>query len=287
MNKNPFFYPTKSTFGQGSPDTAPASIPIQKEISPSFLEQEQKIELPTYDDPTAIEHQTIPGLTSIIIPAFFNNYPIFHQTGNCIGSIREHTDKEKTPYEIILVINGNTGITIDPKDSLCDKVVQNEENEGYSKAVNKGIRTSFGEYIAIVNNDVQVFDHWLEDMQEALKDLSLVMATPMYGKPYARAVEANELREKGFGTPYSDFTDFSCVLTTKALFDEIGLFDEQFFMYGEDLDLLRRMTKEHKKYASTKRVNTHHIIGSTSSGVNETPEIMNESKRRLNEKWGY
>ena len=44
------------------------------------------------------EHKTIPGLTSIIIPVYMSNYTLFHYTGNCIGSVREHTDKQKTPY---------------------------------------------------------------------------------------------------------------------------------------------------------------------------------------------
>lgn len=230
------------------------------------------------------------GFTSIIIPAWFNNYPVFHYTGNCIGSIREHTDKKNTPYEIILIINGNTGIKVDNfQMTKADKVIQNEINKGFGFAVNQGIRCAKGEYIGILNNDIMVFDHWLEDLQEALQHLDLAMATPMYGKPFARAVEARELRELTLGKPiqetFSSFLDFSCVLTRKALFTELGTFDEQFFCYNEDVDLIYRMKQVEKTFASTKRVNTFHIIGATSSSEPATPEIMNESKRLFKEKW--
>lgn len=238
--------------------------------------------------------ETKQGLTSIIIPAFFNSYPIFHTTGNCIGSIREHTDRAKTPYEIILVQNGHTGIGFtqeNAKDSYADKVIFNEQNLGYAKAVNQAIRCSEGEYIAIVNNDVQVFDHWLEDLQACLNaGVDLIQAYPMYGMPYGRAVEANILREKSLTESQlglDDFRDFSCVLLRKETFAKVGLFDEQFFCYGEDLDLIRRIEQAGGKVKSTKRVRVHHIISMTSSGIAETPDIMNKSKELLKAKWGY
>src|SRR3990167_11251360 len=58
-----------------------------------------------------------------------------------------------------------------------------------------------------------------------------------------RAFEALQNRslfsDKPIEESFSDFVDFSCVLAKKDLFREVGLFDEQFFMYCEDLDFLR------------------------------------------------
>lgn len=255
----------------------------------------EEIALKVYEeDTTAPKLEPVKGLTSIIMPVYWIHYPSWHFTGNAIGSIREHTDKLKTPYEIILVINGNKEATIKMEDlklTYADKVITNDENFGYAKAVNQGIRISQGEYIAVINNDVQVFEHWLEDMQEALKHAALVMATPMYGMPFARAVEAKMLRditlEKTIEQTFSDFTDFSCAITTKKLFTELGVFNEEFFMYCEDLDLIRRIQKDGRKAVSTKRVNTHHITSATASGVADTSDIMNESKAKLKEIWGF
>ncbi len=117
------------------------------------------------------------------------------------------------------------------------------------------------------------------------------MATPQYGEPFARAVEARKKRDATMQSlindTFSDFKDFSCILTRKKVFDQIGLFDEQFELYCEDLDLMRRMDKEGLKYASTKRVNTYHVIGGTSSGMEDISRIMDESKEKLRLKWGY
>lgn len=239
------------------------------------------------------------GFTSIIIPVYLNSYPVFHYTGHCIGSIREHTNRVKTPYEIIFVQNGSReeGGVVEEfnqpsyKQIHCEKFIANKKNLGYAKAVNQGIRIAEGEYIAIINNDTMVFDHWLEDMQEALNNgLDLVMAQPMYGMPFARAIEANQFREEALGKSVSEcfdaFRDFSCVLTKQEVFQKVGLFNEAFFAYGEDLDLIRRIEKASGRVASTKRTRIYHCIGATSSSMPETPEIMNQSKEKLKEIWG-
>lgn len=263
--------------------TVSADIPVETITLPAH-------EITEEIAPNAPQAEPEKGFTSIIIPAYLLNYPVFHMTGNCIGSIREHTDKEKTPYEIILILNGKPINSFsNMQETKADKVINNDENRGYSYAVNQGIRCAKGEYIAIVNNDVLVYDHWLEDLQEGLTMKDLVMATPMYGMPYARAVDAGQLRSKVDTVPFidtfSDFTDFSCILTKKQLFSELGLFNEEFFMYGEDLDLLRRIKAAGKTYASTKKVNTTHIIQGTANYMPEIPDIMNESKAKLKEIW--
>ena len=228
------------------------------------------------------------GLTSIIILCHNNDYSLFHYTGNCIGSVREHT---KLPYEIILIDNGSALKHDRPEMYKAHKVILNEENKGVAKAWNQGIRVADGEFICFLNNDTMVFDGWLEGLQEALGKLDLVAATPMYGDAYARAPEAAEkasiFKDKPIEESFSDFRDFSCVLTRKELFNEIGVFDEQFFAYCEDLDLYRRMEKAEKKFMSTQKVNIYHVIGATTLGNPDIGEIMNVSKELLHKKWGY
>lgn len=237
-----------------------------------------------------VVNESDPNMVSIVIPIYNTNYPLWHYTGNCIGSIREHTDKIKTPYEIIVVDNASP---IQPKteaDYKADKVIKNTENKGVAFAWNQGIRVSRGGYIVLLNNDTMVFDYWLEDLLKCLEHKDFVMATPMYGDSFARAIESEKLRNKYLNEPwtnsFSDFKDFACVACKKDLYNEIGLFDEQFTLgYGEDLDLMRRMDGAGKKYASTKLVNIFHIIGATSSNIPEIPDVMNKNKELLKEKW--
>lgn len=232
------------------------------------------------------KHETKEGLVSIIVPVFNNNYPTFHRTGDCIGSIRFFTNPDI--YELIVVNNGSK-IKMEPQSWLCDKLIENETNEGFVKAVNKGIRTSFGEYIAIVTSDVMVFDHWLEDALEALKYKDLVIATPMYGEPYARGYEAFKKREEYMKKPiedsFSDFKDGACWIAKKELFDEIGLFDERFVNYAADVDFYKRLEMAGKTYASSKRINIVHITQQTGSGVEGNAEQMTKDKQAYIDKW--
>jgi len=230
----------------------------------------------------------IPNFTSIIIPIYNVNYPLFHYTGNCIGSIREHT--EKGTYEIILIDNGSPVKPSKLADYKADKIIVNQENKGVAVAWNQGIRIATGEYIVILNNDTMVFDNWLPDLVGALQKADLIMATPMYGEPFSRAVEAAQKRSlwenKSIEESFSEFRDFACFAARKSLFETIGMFDEQFFAYSEDLDFLRRMDQEGLKYFSTRKVNIFHVIGATTTSIPETPDTMNKSKEKLKEKWG-
>lgn len=252
--------------GQSTPESAPQ--PIQEGFS----------------------HKLVQGLVSIIMPLYNVNYPLFHYTGTAIGAVRAHS--KKGDYELIIVDNGSPVKPPTPNSYYAEKVVINEKNEGFTKAVNQGIRVSFGEYIVLLNNDTQVYEGWLEDMKRCLDaGLDLVMATPMYSltEPFARWVEAEAIRDRWANKPiqesFSDFKDFSCVMFKKELMNEVGMFDEQFFNYASDSDLFKRMDETGKKYASTKAVAIHHIIDATGASVPETPEIMNEDKRKFEDKW--
>lgn len=265
-------------------NTSPMTVDNVKEVEEGVIITE------AHEDPSKQLHVIEEGLTSIIIPAFFNSYQMLHLTGDCIGQIREHTDKDKTPYEIILVINGDGIIKLDPKDTHADKVIQNKENMGYAHAVNQGIRVSRGEFISIVNNDVKVYKHWLEDLLEGLRYKDLVTATPMYSRtdPFMRGVESAQLREAQLSLPIeqslSDFHDFSCVVMKRSVLDTIGLFDETFFYSCEDIDFVKRMEKAGLTHASSKRVPTHHI--SSATDLPNKGKVLDESKEKFKQKWG-
>lgn len=245
-----------------------------------------------------VEHKTIAGLTSIIIPVHMANYALFHYTGHCIGSVREHTDKQITPYELIVVDNGSPIKPPKNESYYADKLIVWKENKGVTKAWNAGIRMSFGEYIVLLNNDAQVYRGWLETMKKVLDSgLDLVMAKPMYSltEPFARAMEAKRESDKWSNVEISESfekapTDFACVMFKKSLVDElgysgVGLFREEMMNYCSDIDLLKRMEQAGKKYAVCKAVPIHHIIDATGAALSETPNIMNKDKEAFAKLW--
>src|SRR3990167_9920095 len=126
---------------------------------------EEKIVEAQEDKPMgpSVPHQTIEGLTSIIMPVFNVDFPLLHYTGHALGSIRYFAGDN--PIEIIIVDNASP-IGVETDDWHADKLILNKENLGYVKAVNQGIRAAFGEYLAIICTDVQVYEHWIEDMKD-------------------------------------------------------------------------------------------------------------------------
>lgn len=235
----------------------------------------------------------IKGLTSIIIPIRNLDYPNAHYTGNCIGNIKYHT---KAPYEIIIIDNASTvdlSSATENFQQAVDKYFRFDENKGVSKAWNKGIEISDGEFICIMNSDVEVYENWLDYMIESLNGIDVVMATPMYAYPYGRADRAKilekeiiELKEN----PFSDFMDFSCFMFKSSMLDEIGLFDENIEIgWGEDIDFRFRCEEKGKIIKSNRLVNTHHIGMATGYSMMNHGEPVNEAmdknREYIKQKW--
>jgi hypothetical protein len=205
------------------------------------------------------------GLTSIVIGIRNTDYPVCHYTGNCIGSVKYFTHKEKTPYEIIVVDNGSTVELGGWKwDQVVDKYYKHDAGMSCAWAWNKGIEMASGEYIAVLSNDVQIFEYWLEDLIDATKYVDIVNACPMYSQPWGRAVEAKELRNKWLMDDPDKylypFRDFSLFLGKREVFDKVGTFDENYeFGWGEDIDYCYRLQALGMMNKANKRVNTYHV----------------------------
>ena len=101
----------------------------------------------------------------IIIPVW--NQPDI--TKNCLEAIKDNTGY---PYKLILIDNGSDNETRLYLDGLARnhhpevRVIRNEQNLGFVKAVNQGLRTSSTPYICIMNNDTLPAPGWLEGLVE-------------------------------------------------------------------------------------------------------------------------
>jgi hypothetical protein len=180
------------------------------------------------------------------------------QIDRCLKSILQQTFKN---YEIILVANGLTAQTV---RSLRQKypsltILQNKDNLGSSRGRNQGILAAKGEYIATLDDDVVPDRRWLEELMTwVLKEggfgmwaskillrgccsgiidsagIEISKNGQAYNRNHLHRNDASEQPEEVFG-PCS-----AAAIYKKDLFEDIGLFDEDYFIYYEDVDLAFR-----------------------------------------------
>jgi GT2 family glycosyltransferase len=146
------------------------------------------------------------------------------------------------------------------------RLIENQENMGFSRANNIAIREARGEYVLLLNPDTIVEEATLREvlrfMDEHLKAGGA--GVMMHNADGSLAPESRRalptpwvscLKMLGFTKRYymshlpwdkpgriEVISGAFCFLRKKAL-DEVGLLDEDFFMYGEDIDLSYRLLK--------------------------------------------
>lgn len=176
-------------------------------------------------------------------------------TTRCINSIFANTHCD---YKLIIVDNASDPPTRDYLAALeashKDKIIliRNEENLGYPKAVNRGIRASSADYACIINNDIIVFDGWLEEMiavAQSSVDIGIVNPSNNFGrkKPWNKSYQqyASEMTvgEKGQYSETASPVGF-CYLIKREVINKIGVWDERYSPgYFEDTEYALRANK--------------------------------------------
>ena len=181
----------------------------------------------------------------------------------CIERIRKYT---KGDYELILIDNGST-FGAEEIQKAADIYIRNETNLGFGKACNQGFRAAKGEWIVCMNNDVYVYEGWLESLMQTFEvnpECGFSMPALLNQKDAVNAYEANKIEDikpylKSNRDRYGRTTFGSLWLTKKSILDavkipikygdkdDVAYFDENFILgFREDKDLFLRVEKELK-----------------------------------------
>ncbi len=156
--------------------------------------------------------------------------------------------------EIIVIDNGSTDSSRAVASAAGARVIAVDRNEGFAPAVNRGVKSARGHWLAVINNDVELEPGWLKAL------LSSALARPAWfatGKLLDRArpshidgtfdavCRGGTAWRCGSGRPDGpafnietqiQFAPFTAVLLKKELFGRVGLLDERFESYLEDVD---------------------------------------------------
>jgi len=162
--------------------------------------------------------------------------------------------------ETILVDNGSSDGTVEHVRSLFPwvRILALESNRGFAGGNNAGAREARGRYLAFLNNDTIADPHWLRALRAGLDEprgIALATARIVYMHDPAVIDSAGDgvtrwggAFKRGHGGPASDASTSQEVfgacgaafLIPKAVFEEIGGFDDEFFLSHEDVDLSYR-----------------------------------------------
>ena len=233
------------------------------------------------------------------------NYNVKYFLEQCLHSVLKAC--KNADAEIFIVDNNSVDGSVEMVRTKFPGVIliANHDNKGFSKANNQAIRQAKGEYILLLNPDTVVeedtFIKSIQFMDEHLDagGLGVKMidgsgkflpeskrGLPTYDVAFYKIFGLSALfpRSKTFGRYHLGFLDQDSIheveilagafmMMRKSVLDEIGLLDEDFFMYGEDIDLSYRIIKAgyknyyfpqtriiHYKGESTKRSSINYVF---------------------------
>jgi len=213
---------------------------------------------------------------SFIIP-LFNCLPL---TQAMLHSLRATVPRDLA-HEIILVDDGSTDGTREWLKSLATpqvQVVLNPENLGYAASNNRGAALARGKFLALLNNDLVLTRGWLEPMLA----LHHSLAAPGAIGNVQLSVRTGEVDHAGIfinakGKPAHDRSapfwlervrrpvavTGACLLIERALWHQLGAFDEGFINGCEDVDLCLRALAQRRVNAVALRSVIHHHVSAS------------------------
>lgn len=205
-----------------------------------------------------------------------------------IGACLRSLEAQSHPVDIIVVDNGSVDNTAEivEKDFPKVRLIKLPENTGFDGGVNAGIRPAMAEgydAIVLVNNDVVLEKRWLERLVDVLKshqNTGIVSAKQLHmdkkhfdstgdfysiwGMPFPRG--RNQTDNGQYDKPEEIFSaPAAATLYRTAMFEEIGIFDEKFFAYFEDVDISFRARLAGWKVRYEPKAEVYHHVNATSS----------------------
>ncbi len=191
----------------------------------------------------------------------------------CLAALQAQTYRD---FEVIIVNNGSTALV----NSVSNpRIIQMAVNVGFGAAVNVAIRNSQAPLIATLNDDTEPDPGWLAALVNELNSDPLVgMCASQIRLFHPECLDSAGMlicldgssKQRGGALPPESFPQSGdallpsacAALYRRSMLDQIGLFDEDFFLFCEDTDLgLRaRWAGWHCRYAAGASTRHHYSL---------------------------
>lgn len=237
------------------------------------------------------------------------NYNTFELTKNTINSAIEKT--KDLNYEIILVDNASTDGSVEFfEKEYKDKIIfiKNNENLGFGRANNEGIKIAKGKYIFLLNSDTllinnavkilfdfmekndncgvcggNLFDINLKPTHSFLKKLPCLISEidfqlNFFSKIFRKTINKRSDFNYSKNEKEVGYITGADMMIRKKVLSEIGMFDKDFFMYSEESELTYRIKQKKYKIISVPQAEIIHLEGKSTIFKEKKYHMFLESK---------
>jgi GT2 family glycosyltransferase len=192
---------------------------------------------------------------------------------NCIDSVKKYT--QSVYYKICVVDNASIDNSVDMlKEEFPDVLlIENKQNVGFAVANNQAMKCVNGQYYLLLNSDTLFIDNVILKMLQYAKevnefgiiapqllnsDLSIQKSTSYFPsfynsillnvlfvrKVFSKFKYYDKVKLELIVSPVDvDYVSGACMLVNRDALQEVGYLDEDYFMYGEDIDWCYRFHK--------------------------------------------
>lgn len=200
-----------------------------------------------------------------VILVSYNTKELLNQ---CLNSLR--TNLKSSRPEIIVVDNCSQDGSVEMVSSNFPwvRLIRNESNMGFARATNQGIRASHGKYVLLLNPDALIIEdaigemlRWMENhqdigicgpqlvnedgtIQRSIFSFPSLLSVTMvhvcfFLAPINRLLRIEEFKDHT-SSRVVECVSGACFMIRRDVMNSIGLLDERFFLYAEEMDFCLR-----------------------------------------------
>lgn len=231
------------------------------------------------------------------------SYNVRRELADCLASLGAHPPA--VAHEVVVVDNASTDGSVEAARAAGARVLQLPANVGFAAGNNAGIRATTGELVLLLNSDTIVPAGMLDRLVERLEATGAAMAGPRIVDGAGRAeisfgrmiTPLNELRQKHLMKRYArgdaaavawveretrrehfvDWVTGACLLVRRRDAEAVGLLDERFFLYTEDVDFCACIRARGGRVLFTPAAEIVHLRGRSRATA---PSATNAAYRR-------
>lgn len=241
------------------------------------------------------------------------NFNGLAQTLECLASLRR-IDAKDFNIEKIVVDNFSSDGSVEALSNLKDIIlIENQENLGFCGGNNIGVKKALerkADYIFILNNDTLVEKNCLKELAHAAEKGHIISPKIYFapGYEFHKKYKKNDLGKviwyagaqidwqnilgKHLGVDEvdrgqfkiqksTDFATGAAMFVKREVFEKIGLFDEKYFLYLEDMDFCLRAKKANFKIIFTPKAIVWHKNAQSSQGSGSSLQDYFITRNRL------